>query len=188
MAEPAEAEVDVLKVAKIEEQTRFLPLRWQKFDRAAIRVTEFGLFAVGALFATMVSLEVISRYVFNFSILFVDAAAKMLLVWFFLTGAGLALRHGAHIGVEFILTRLAPRRRRLVLSIAQALTIVFFVEMVWSGLYSLGPALNQTEPGLEIRLFWGFLAIPVGFTLLTYHMLVLMVVELRRKPGGKTRS
>ena len=187
MPEPA-AETDISNAAKFEEQYRFLPSKWRNFDRATIRVTEFTLFVVGSLFASMVSLEVTSRYVFNFSIVFVNTAARMLLVWFFLLGAGLALRHGAHVGIEFILVRLAPRLRRLVLFIAQSLAIVFFLEMVWSGLYSLGPALSQTEPGLEIRLFWGFLAIPVGFALLIYHMLILMVVELRRMPAGETRS
>jgi TRAP-type C4-dicarboxylate transport system permease small subunit len=187
MAEAA-AEADISSSAKIEEQRRFLPPKWRMFDRAAIRVTEFTLFVVGSLFATMVSLEVTSRYVFNFSILFVNAAARMLLVWFFLLGAGLALRHGAHVGVEFILSRLAPHRRRPVFFIAQSLALVFFLEMVWSGLSSLGPALHQTEPGLEIRLFWGFLAIPVGFALLIYHMLVLMVCELRRMSAGEMRS
>lgn len=186
MAEPA-AETDISNAAKLEEQYRFLPSKWQRFDRIAVRVTEFILFVVGSLFATMVSLEVTSRYVFNFSILFVNAAARMLLVWFFLLGAGLALRHGAHVGVEFLLARLTPRGRRLVFFIAQSCAVIFFIQMVWSGVYSLGPALNQTEPGLEIRLFWGFLAIPVGFALLIYHMLVLMVVELRRMPAGETR-
>jgi TRAP-type C4-dicarboxylate transport system permease small subunit len=167
------AETDIPDIAKIEGQHPFLPPKWRRFDRAAVRTTQFTLFVIGSLFASMVSLEVISRYVFNFSILFVNAAARMLLVWFFLLGAGLALRSGAHVGVEFVLARLAPRQRRRVFFVMQGCAILFFVEMVWSGIYSLGPALNQTEPGLEIRLFWGFLAIPVGFTLLIYH-----------RPGG----
>lgn len=186
MAELA-AETDFSDVGKIEEHYRFLPPKWECLDRITVRATEFILFAVGMLFATMVSLEVTSRYILNFSIVFVNAAARMLLVWFFLLGAGLALRYGAHVGVEFILVRLAPRRRRLLLFIAQSCAIIFFIEMVWSGLYSLGPALTQTEPGLEIPLFWGFLAIPVGFVLLIYHMLVLVVVGLRRMPAGETR-
>jgi TRAP-type C4-dicarboxylate transport system permease small subunit len=52
--------------------------------------------------------------------------------------------------------------------------------MIWAGLYALGPAWGQSEPGLEIRLFWAFLSIPVGFALLAYHMTVLMAVEFKR--------
>ena len=179
--------LDVSNASTIEEQYRSLPNRWRRLDRAVVRTTELTLFAVGSLFTAMITLEVISRYVLSFSIFFVNAAARLLLVWFFVLGAGLALRYGAHVGFELILITFPPRRRRLVVFIAQSLALIFFVEMVWGGLYSLGPAMNQTEPGLEISLFWAFLAIPVGFALLIYHMLILMVVESRRKAADTKR-
>ena len=166
--------------SKIAAQSAALPPIWRSFDRFVIGASEVSLFAVGAFFTVMITLEVISRYLFNFSILFINAAARFLLVWFFLLGAGLALRHGAHVGFELITSRLPPGAKRVVIFIAQLLAMVFFIEMVWGGLYSLGPAMNQIEPGLEIRLVWAFLAIPVGFGLLIYHMLVLMTVEFRQ--------
>ena len=57
-------------------------------------------------------------------------------------------------------------------------TLAAPVEALTWRLTALGPAMRQTEPGLEISLFWAFLSIPTGFVLLTYHMLVLMAVEL----------
>ena len=115
---------------------------------------------------------------------FVDAGSRFLLVWFFILGAGPALRYGAHIGFELLANSLSPVRRRAVLIATQILSLVFFLEMVWAGLHSLGPAWRQNEPGLEISLGWAFLAIPVGFALLIYHLSVLMTVELRRPAGG----
>jgi TRAP-type C4-dicarboxylate transport system permease small subunit len=147
-------------------------------------VTEGGLFAIGALFTVMITLEVISRYLFSFSIFFVNAAAKFLLLWFFLLGAGIALRQGAHVGFELILTRMAPRRKRVLVLIGEFLALLFLMEMVWGGLHSLGPASSQGDQSLGISLVWAFLAIPVGFALLIYHMLLLIVVELRRTPAG----
>jgi TRAP-type C4-dicarboxylate transport system permease small subunit len=38
---------------------------------------------------------VVSRYLFQFSIFFINSAARLLLVWFFLLGAGLALRRAS---------------------------------------------------------------------------------------------
>ena len=169
--------------ARIEAQYAALPRGWHGADRLIVRSTEYGLFAIGTLFTFMITLEVISRYLFSFSISFVNAAAKFLLVWFFLLGAGIALRHGAHVGFELLLVRLPPRRRRIVVLAGEFLALVFFIEMVWGGLYSLGPAIKQTEPGLGISLVWAFLAIPVGFALLIYHMALLIVVELRRAPA-----
>jgi TRAP-type transport system small permease protein len=168
--------------ARVAAQHALLPRGWRGADRAIVRGTEYGLFAIGTLFAGMITLEVISRYLFSFSISFVNAAAKFLLVWFFLLGAGVALRHGAHVGFELLLTHVSPRHRRAIVLAGEFLALVFFVEMVWGGLHSLGPALRQTEPGLGISLVWAFLAIPVGFALLIYHMVLLIVVELRQAP------
>lgn len=170
--------------ARIAAQYQWLPPAWCSADRWIVRGTEVGLFAIGAMFTIMITLEVISRYLFSFSIFFVHAAAKFLLLWFFLLGAGIALRQGAHVGFELILVRLAPRRKRIVVLVGQFLALVFLIEMVWGGLHSLGPAINQTEPGLGISLVWAFLAIPVGFALLIYHMVLLIVVELRGSPAG----
>lgn len=173
-------ETDVGNASKLEGQRRFLPPAWRAIDRAVVRATEFGIFAIGVTFTLMVTLEVASRYLLNFSIFFVNAAARFLLVWFFLVGAGIALRHGAHVGFELLVSRVPEARRRRIVLAGQALALVFFAEMIWGGIYSLGPAMGQTEPGLEIRLVWAFLAIPVGFVLMTYHMAVLMLGEWRR--------
>lgn len=167
---------------KVVAQRQWLPAICRKPDLFIVRSTEFSLFAIGVLFTLMVTLEVISRYLFDFSISFVNAAAKILLVWFFLLGAGIALRHGAHVGFELLLTHLAPKRRRLIVLTGEFLALLFFIEMVWGGIVSLGPAFQQTEPGLGISLVWAFLAIPVGFLLLIYHMVILIAVEYKKNP------
>lgn len=174
------AEADDIDADKAGEQRRHLPAAWRAIDRAIVRATEFAVFAIGALFTILVSLEVLSRYVFQFSIMFVNAGARFLLVWFFVVGAGLALRRGAHVGFELLVSRVRRGRQRRVVLGAQALAMLFFAEMIWAGVYSLGPAWRQIEPGLEVSLVWAFLSIPAGFALLAYHMAVLMTVEIRQ--------
>ena len=98
---------------RVAAQMASLPVPWRQVDRVILKGTEVTLFAIGVLFTAMVTLEVISRYVFSFSIFSVNAAARLLLVWFFLLGAGIALRHGAHVGFELLLSALPPRPRRV---------------------------------------------------------------------------
>src|SRR5207248_64605 len=92
-------------------QSGRLPPAWGRIDGTFLQLTEYTLFAIGALFAIMITLEVISRYVFNFSISLVNALARLLLVWFFLLGAGIAMRRGAHVGFELVLSAMPPRPR-----------------------------------------------------------------------------
>lgn len=163
-------------------QQATLPSAWKSVDRVLIHVTSLVLFAVGAVFTVMVAAEVVSRYVLGFSIFFVNSGARLLLVWFFLLGAGVALRHNAHVGFELLVSRMHGIRRRNVLTIAYACSLVFFLEMIWGGVYSIGPAIPQNEAGLGISVVWFVLAVPVGFLLLAYHMVVLLAV-LWREPA-----
>ena len=163
-------------------QQVMLPPAWKGFDRLLIRVTSLVLFAVGAVFTVMVTAEVVSRYLLGFSIFFVNSGARLLLVWFFLLGAGIALRHNAHVGFELFVSRMHGVKRRNVLTLAYACALVFFLEMIWGGIYSIGPAIPQNEAGLGISVVWFVLAVPVGFLLLAYHMVVLLTV-LWREPA-----
>lgn len=176
------AQADAAGRQRVDEQWAWMPPRWRQADRIIVRGTEWVLIATGALFAAMITLEVVSRYLFDFSISFVNAAARLLLVWFFMLGAGVAMRHGAHVGFELLLSKLAPHRRRLLVLAGLTLVAIFCVEMIWAGLHSLGPAMAQMEPGLGISLAWPIAAIPVGFALLLYHTLVDLWVTLRRTP------
>ncbi|MFO1306289.1 MAG: TRAP transporter small permease [Burkholderiales bacterium] len=166
----------------VAEQQAMLPAAWRTADRAVIRATSLVLFAVGTIFTIMVTAEVVSRYLLSFSIFFVNAGARLLLVWFFLLGAGIALRHNAHVGFELLVSRLHGTRRRTVLTVAYVCSLVFFLEMLWGGLYSIGPAIPQNEAGLGISVAWFVLAVPAGFLLLAYHMIVLLVVLWREPP------
>lgn len=163
--------------ALLARQTGVLPVRLRQIDRNVLKATEWSLVVVGSLFTAMISLEVASRYAFGFSTFFVSAAAKFLLLWFFMLGAGLALRVGAHVGFELILRSTKGRARRFIKIAIQILALTFFAQMIWSGLTALGPATGQIDSALHVSLLWGFLAIPVGFGLLVYHTLILIFTD-----------
>jgi TRAP-type C4-dicarboxylate transport system permease small subunit len=164
---------------RVAAQSQRLPRGWRGADRAVVKTTEFALFAIGMVFALMITLEVISRFVFSFSISFVNAAARMMLVWFFLLGGGIALRRGAHVGFELLISALPPKAKRGMVLAGLVLAALFSLEMIWSGIFSIGPALRQTEPGLDVSVVWVVAAIPIGFLLMLYHTVVLLFVEVK---------
>ncbi len=104
----------------------------------------------------------------------------MLLVWFFLLGAGLALRQRAHVSFSFVVEALPNVVAKVAFVIAQAIVLVYCVMMAWSGSMSLAPAWRQIDPAMEIKLLWVMLAFPVGFLLLVYHQAALSATALRR--------
>ena len=156
-----------------------IPAFWQRFDRGVLTATRIFLFLIGALFSLMICLEVAARYLADFSIFFINGAAEALLVWFFLLGAGLALREGAHVGVELLVKAVSTRTRRVLISFAQAMALFFFGQMLWSGLLSLPASLEQTDAATGLTLFWVTLAFPVGFALLIYHQIAIVTSVFR---------
>jgi len=157
-----------------------LPSGWRQIDRGIIRLTEILACGVGAAFAVLVCLEVVSRYFFNFSIFWIDSAAEMLLVWFFLLGAGLALRQRVHVSFRFFVDIMPRPLAAAVLAIAQLVVLGYCGLMAWSGYLMLAPAWRQIDPATEIKLLWVMLAFPVGFGLLVYHQATLSVIAARR--------
>jgi TRAP-type C4-dicarboxylate transport system permease small subunit len=134
-----------------------------------LAATHGALFLIGSLFTLMIVLEVASRYFLDFSIFFINGAAQFLLVWFFLLGAGPALREGGHVGVEFLARAVSPSAGRALNGFAQALVFLFFCQMLWSGIAALPASWDQTEASTGLSLLWVMLAVPVGFVLLIYH-------------------
>lgn len=167
---------------QVHEQLSILPAALRRLDRGLIRGTELVLVASGVLFTFLIAYDVVARYAFGASSLFVSAAAKFLLLWFFLLGAGLALRQGSHVGFELVAKSLPLPAYRVVRIVAQLVALGFFAQMLWSGVISLGPAARQNDPALDLSLFWAFLAMPVGFALLIYHQLVLMLLDRLAPP------
>ncbi|HTQ01037.1 MAG TPA: TRAP transporter small permease [Casimicrobiaceae bacterium] len=172
--QPEVVDADEAGRRRVDAQWALMPEGWRRLDRRIIVWTQWLLCVVGVAFAAMITLEVVSRYVFSFSIYFVNAAARLLLVWFFTLGAGIAMRHGAHVGFELLLSALPWRARRAVVLAGLGCTAVFCVEMIYAGIVAAGPAWSQSEPGLGISLLWPMLAIPVGFALLLYHTAVII--------------
>lgn len=152
-----------------------LLIAWRAWDKWLIRGTRFVLFVIGVTFTSLITLEVLSRFVFSFSIFFTNALARYLLVWFFLLGAGLALRQGAHVGFDMLVHALPRSLRQRIEALAHALAFLFFALMTWGGVSSLPQAWTELDSAMGVRSAWGMAAIPVGFTLLFYHQASVLI-------------
>ena len=164
-----------------------LPSGWKRIDRWIIRTTRVVACGVGMAFTVLVTFEVASRYLFNFSFFAINSVVTFLLVWFFLLGAGLALRLRAHVGFEVAVSRVPPAVARVMFVASQALCFVFFASLVWSGYRALEPATQQVDGALGLSLFWVMLAIPIGFLLLIYNQAAMFYAALRKAPGDELK-
>lgn len=148
------------------------PLALQIYSRWVQRLTVAAqmLSALGILFSlAAIGAAVVLRYVFNAAPVWVDELVGFTLVAVVLLGAAASLRHGEHIAVDLIFTRLGPvGRRRMVLWSALA-TLAVAVLLVVNGYSAIALAkmLGLLSEGyLEWPVWILMLLLPAGGVLL----------------------
>ena len=156
-----------------------------RFERYLVSANRAVVFTLMAVMTMLVFVNVVTRYAFNFSIIWAEEVSQYLMIWIAYLGAGLALREGRHVAVEILQDRLPTalgRRLRmavggLVLSFLGVVTVLGFqfVVFVW----------NQETPVLNISLGIPSLAIPIGALLFAVHLVLMFRSYADRKftPG-----
>ena len=118
--------------------------------------------------------QVFTRFVLNSPSSWTDELATFLLIWAGLLGACVALKRGAHLGIDYFVGKLKPRSR------VYTDLLVFICTGLFAGLV-LGYggltlviktlSLDQISPALGIKMGYVYLALPIsGFFLLIYSL------------------
>ena len=140
------------------------------FYRSLSRVVE-GLIILGATtIVTMVTAEVILRYLFKHSLIFTEELARYLMVWIVFLGSALAIRDGSHIHISFLTKRFSLQTQKWLRLSANILTVFFLFFVTFEGLKILPQQLYQMCITINISLFYFYLAIPVGSILMIIYI------------------
>jgi C4-dicarboxylate transporter DctQ subunit len=116
-------------------------------------------------------MQVVARYVFNYSFVWALELTGVLFAWLIFIGMSYGVRVGAHIGVDVIVKSLRPGAARVVGSVAAALCIVYAVIVTWGGyqyvskMHDVG-ILMQDMP---VQQWIPRVVIPLGFALLAFR-------------------
>ncbi len=122
--------------------------------------------------ALLVFANVVSRYLFNHSLVWVEELTQYQMIWIAWLGAGLALREGRHVSVDLLEDALPDGARR-VLRGAIALTMLgFLLALGWYGMQIVAFTWNQETPMLGVRTGIPYLGIPIGALLCALHLVL----------------
>ena len=114
---------------------------------------------------------------FGRALVWYDEIASVTLAWLTYYGAAYAALKGAHIGVPEILRLLPPPLRIPLLLLAEAIVIVFFAVLAWTGWYVIDVLATDTLVSLpSVSVQYTQSVIPIGAAL-------FIVAELLRLPA-----
>lgn len=135
-----------------------------------------------------VLIQVVGRYVFNYSIDWAAETATIAQIWMILLAAGLAMRDKLHVSVD-ALSNVLPA------PILRMLTIVIAVPCLWFLWLAIAGSLTlidigriQTSPVLQIPMWIPYLALPIGLSYFGLELVLTLVAKWQDPKGPPVQT
>jgi TRAP-type C4-dicarboxylate transport system permease small subunit len=149
-----------------------------------IRVSEWVVVAFFLVLVVATSLQVLFRYVLNFSISWTDELSRYCLVWIVFGGMVVAYVRGPHATVDLLLDRYRGRVRLVAMTVIDLAIALLFVVLLWGGVQLMELTAGQTTSGLNLPKGAVYAALPFGAVL----MLVEIALRIHRRFSGREAS
>lgn len=136
------------------------------------QIVRWLLIILMAVIVLDVSLQVVSRYLFQSPLGFTDELAGFLLVWVGLLGSAYATGEKQHLAIDLISGSLSAKSKRYM-----DLLINFFVVVFALGVLGIGGVwlvytsfiFGQVSASLQISLGYVYLVVPISGLLIAYY-------------------
>lgn len=159
-------------------------IRWLRAAETALLATNrLAVILMMMSMAALVFANVVSRYVFSHSLNWSEEIARYLMVWVTYVGAGLAMREGQHVAIEFGQSFLPKRLHAWVRGLVAITILVFLVIITVVGVQFSDFAWRQRTPVMQWPMGAMYLAVPIGSMLFALHFVAIARDWIQRSPG-----
>jgi len=151
-----------------------------EFKRISEVLNKFIKIFAGTMLIIMtivVTVQIIFRIFFS-ALSFTEEISRYLLVWSSLFAASVAYKQGAHIAVTFIVEKFKGKSKSLMAIIINLISVIFFLIVIFYGLQLINMQVFQTSPALLIPMRYIYLCIPISFSVMLFHSLVMLWGEV----------
>ncbi|QGH36014.1 TRAP transporter small permease subunit [Gracilibacillus salitolerans] len=152
------------------------------FNQAVNHIEE-GFAVVSMIIASiLIFVQVVLRYLFNFSLIWSEEAARFLIIWLILVGSSIAVREKGHATVDALVAFLPPAGKKLFSVFANLAGIAFCLILIWAGseMVSSVVELGNVTPALGVPMAIPYLSVPVGGGLMLFRFLQLLFTDVKR--------
>ena len=147
-----------------------------KVDRAVTLICQAVLLVTGTALMGVLTANVIARYVLaTGGFVWAEELPEQLFPWFIMAGVALAVQHGGHVSVEWLLGKLGRGGKRAILLAGQALVIAAYAFLCWQALVVADIVSIERSPALGLPKTYGYWAIAGGCVLLALSTVAVAV-------------
>jgi TRAP-type transport system small permease protein len=145
-------------------------------DRAVALLCQGVLLLTGTALMVVLTANVVARYVlatggFDWA----EEVPQQVFPWFIMAGVVLAVQHGGHVAVEWLMGKLGRGGKRVVLLAGHALVAVAYLVLCWQSLVVADIVAIERSPALGLPGSYGYWAIAAGCALLALSTVTVAV-------------
>jgi TRAP-type C4-dicarboxylate transport system permease small subunit len=147
-----------------------------KADRGVALLCHGVLLVTGVALMGVLTANVVARYVlatggFDWA----EEVPEQVFPWFIMAGVALAVQHGGHVAVEWLLGKLGRAGSRIVLLAGQVLVIAAYAFLCWQALVVADIVFIERSPALGLPKTYGYWAIATGCVLVALSTLTVAI-------------
>jgi TRAP-type C4-dicarboxylate transport system permease small subunit len=135
------------------------------------KLEEFLCAFLMAFMASLSFANVLSRYLFNFSISFSQELVLVAFVWATFLGTSIAFKRNSHVMVSILVEKFPRTLQKLLALLSMMLSVGLFGLLIYSSIEQIISEidLETTSDSLDIPVYWYTLGVPVISLLIIFR-------------------
>jgi TRAP-type C4-dicarboxylate transport system permease small subunit len=125
--------------------------------------------------------EVLSRYVFNFPLVFSTELTNLLFPWIVFITAISVTKNEDHLSINFVRDKMNKKGRKITFVITKLIMMFFSFYMVLSSYQISKAVVNQPLPMLRISKAWLYASVTVSFAMILFILTYQLILILQNK-------
>ena len=150
-------------------------------DGVLAKIEEFMMATGVILMAVNTIANVISRFIFNHSIIFAEELNSVFILLVTFAGIGYAARHGRHIRMSAIYDHMSDKMRKFMMTVITGVTALCMLFLAWFSVeYIISiQSKGRIMPALGVQVYLIYLWVPVGFFVTGMQYAMTMYKNIR---------
>lgn len=154
-------------------------------DNAIKRLIKVSIILLLILMVVCVTLQIVFRYFLAKPLAWSEELARYAFVWISFLAASLALDYNMHFGIDFFVGKFSDRVRTIIETAMFLLIIIFSAVLLFKGMEVVAFARMSRSSGLQLRMDYVFLAIPVSSLLYIYFSVKKIILQFFVTKSGE---
>mgnify|MGYP001259564577 CR=1 FL=1 len=140
---------------------------------------EWTIILLFGSFTVVMLMQVVSRYVFNYSFIWSDEFTRYTFIWMVLLASGVAIRRKVHLGFDLFVAKL-PKKLQVIVNIVNDLLIaVFLVFFFFKSIELLRSAGMTPSPSMHIPMGVVYIILPLSALVMLIYLLESLYRTIR---------